>query len=152
MRILLDANLLIRAAITPYGLARKILHLIEASQEHVLIVSSHLLSEVADVLSRPRIQSRWPLSGNEIESYCQYLSAAGEEVKIRQLPPAISDPKDQPVIEAAVSGRAEVICTGDTHFYESPAREFLAACGIAVMTDRDLVTVLGDPGQESRGS
>ncbi|MGA3237185.1 MAG: putative toxin-antitoxin system toxin component, PIN family [Bryobacteraceae bacterium] len=143
MRILLDANLLVRAAITPYGLARKILHLIGAGEEHVLIVSSHLLAEVADVLSRPRIQARWPLPGNEIESYCQYLSAAGEEVKIRQLPPAISDPKDQAIIEAAVSGRAEVICTGDTHFYESPAREFLATHGINVMTDHDLLAVLG---------
>jgi predicted nucleic acid-binding protein len=94
VRILLDANLLVRAAITPNGLARKILDLIGASERHVLIVSSHLLAEVADVRNRPRIQARWPLPENEIEIYCQYLSAAGAEVKIRQLPHAISDPKD----------------------------------------------------------
>ena len=142
MRILLDANLLVRAAITPYGLARKILHLIAANPEHKLIVSSHLLAEVADVLGRPRIQARWPLGKDEIQTYCQYLSAAGEQVRIRQLPPAISDPKDQAVIEAAVSGLADVICTGDGHFYQPSTREFLASHGIAVMADHDLIKVL----------
>lgn len=101
-----------------------------------------LLAEVADVLGRPRIQARWPLSSDEIQTYCQYLSTAGEEVKTRQLPPVISDPKDQAVVEAAVSGMAEVICTGDGHFYQSPAKEFLAAHGIAVMSDHTLARVL----------
>ena len=47
MRFLLDTNLLVRAAITPGGLARKLLGYIEEGEEHVLIVSSHILSEVA---------------------------------------------------------------------------------------------------------
>jgi predicted nucleic acid-binding protein len=42
MRVLLDTNLLLRAAITPDGLARKLLQRIERGN-HVLIVSSHLL-------------------------------------------------------------------------------------------------------------
>ena len=53
MRFLLDTKLLVRAAITRGGLARKLLRYIEQSEEHVLIVSSHILSEVADVLHRP---------------------------------------------------------------------------------------------------
>lgn len=142
MRILLDTNLLVRAAITPEGLARKILDHIGKKDEHVLILSAHLLSEVADVLSRPRIRARWPLSADEIQKYCQYLSAAGQEVKIQPLPPVISDPKDQAVIEAAVSGEANTICTSDAHFFKSPAAEFLAERGIAVLSDVDLIVVL----------
>jgi putative PIN family toxin of toxin-antitoxin system len=146
VRILLDTNLLIRAAITPEGLARKILDHIGAKDEHVLILSAHLLSEVADVLSRPRIRARWPLSDDEIQAYCQYLSAAGQEVKIQPLPPVISDPKDQAVIKAAVCGNADTICTSDAHFFKSPAGEFLAERGIAVLSDVKLVAALERPG------
>ena len=74
MRVLLDTNLLVRAAITPEGLARQILDHIGAKDEHVLILSGHLLSEVADVLSRPRIRARWPLSDDEIQMYLVPIS------------------------------------------------------------------------------
>ena len=141
MRILLDTNLLVRAAITPDGLAQKLLRYIEEREEHVLVVSSHLLSEVADVLHRPRIQEHWPLSDEEIQSYCQYLSKAGHKVPAEPLSSVISDPKDQAVVEAAVAGQANVICTSDAHFYKSPAKEFLDEHGISVLTDRALLAM-----------
>lgn len=65
MRILLDTNLLVRAAITPKGSAREILRLIEASADHTLVISAYLLSEVTDVLRRDRIRARWPLTDEE---------------------------------------------------------------------------------------
>ena len=58
LRILLDTNLLVRAAITPIGIARVILRLIESIETTVLVVSAYLLSEVADVLRRDRIRAR----------------------------------------------------------------------------------------------
>ena len=139
MRILLDTNLLVRAAITPNGLAKHLLSCIEARETHVLILSSHLLSEVADVLRRPRLQARWPLSDVEIETYCRYLTRVGQVVVLQALAsPVISDPKDQAVIEAAISGRVEVICTSDAHFYNPPAKDFLTKRGISVLTDHAL--------------
>jgi putative PIN family toxin of toxin-antitoxin system len=112
VRILLDTNILVRAAITPNGLARKIVDRIRADEKHVLVISAYILTEIADVLNRPRMRSRWPLSTKDIQQYCQFLSALAEEVAIRPVPAAIADPKDQPVIEAAIAGRADVICTG----------------------------------------
>jgi predicted nucleic acid-binding protein len=50
----------------------------------------------------------------------------------------ISDLKDQAVVEAAVS-RADVICTGDKHFFSSPAKEFLELRGIEVLIDQELL-------------
>jgi putative PIN family toxin of toxin-antitoxin system len=142
MRFLLDTNLLVRAAITPGGLARKLLGCIEGSEEHVLIVSSHILSEVADVLRRPRIQARWPLSTEDIQNYCRYLSEVAQEVPAQPIASVISDPKDQPVIEAAVSGQADGICTSDAHFYEPLVKEFLEEHGISVLTDKALLLLL----------
>jgi uncharacterized protein len=142
MRFLLDTNLLVRAAITPSGLARKLLRYIEESEQHVLIISSHILSEVAGVLRRPRIQARWPLSTEEIQDYCRYLSKVAQEVPAQQLEAVINDPKDQPVIEAAVSGQADGICTSDAHFYKPPVIEFLEERGILVLTDKALLLLL----------
>jgi putative PIN family toxin of toxin-antitoxin system len=113
VKILLDTNLLVRAAITPEGSAREILRLIEANETHVLILSPYLLSEIADVLRRDRIRARWPLSHEEIRLYCQYLARIGEEVLVEPLPPVIEDPKIQAIIETAVAGAAAVICTFD---------------------------------------
>src|SRR6266498_1661825 len=139
MRILLDSNLLVRAAITPNGLARKLLLCIEEREEHILVISAHVLSEVADVLHRPRIQAHWPISDQEIRTYCRYLSNVGEEVSAQLLSPVISDPKDQAVIEAAVAGRVNVICTSDSHFFKMPAKGFLEQRGILVVNDRELL-------------
>lgn len=122
VRILHDTNILVRAAISPDGLARKIPDRIRDREEHVLVVSSHVLSEVADVLSRPRMRARWPLTDDEIQRYRQFLSAAGEEVST----PAIADPKDQAIIEAAVAARVDAIRTGDVHSEAPSVREFLA--------------------------
>ncbi|MBZ5623519.1 MAG: putative toxin-antitoxin system toxin component, PIN family [Acidobacteriia bacterium] len=110
MRILLDTNLLVRAAITPKGSARAILRLIEKSEGHVLIISDYLLTEVADVLRRDRIRARWPLTDEEVRSYCTLLARIGEVVSAQPLPPIIEDPKDQAIIEAAAAGAAAVIC------------------------------------------
>jgi uncharacterized protein len=142
MRVLLDTNILVRAAITPDGLARKLLQSIEESEDHVLIVSSHLLAEVTDVLRRPRIQGRWALSDDDIQTYCRYLAEVGREVPIQPIPTAISDPKDQPIVEAAIAGEADAICTSDVHLYQPPAREFLAGRGISVVSDKALLLLL----------
>jgi putative PIN family toxin of toxin-antitoxin system len=142
LKILLDTNILVRAAISPNGLARQILDRIRRSDEHTLVVSSHLLSEVADVLSRPRIQVRWPLSQDEIQSFCQFLAAVAEEVAIQPLEPVIADPKDQAVIEAAVAARVDAVCTGDVHFETESVRAWLSGHGIVVVTDRELIALL----------
>ncbi len=117
-------NILVRAAISPAGCAREILRLIECDETHSLVMSSHLLSEVADVLRRDRIQARWPLTDEEVRSYCHYLAQVSVEVSPRALPLVIHDPKDQAVVEAAVTASADVICTADAHFYAEPVLAF----------------------------
>ena len=133
---------MVRAAISPDGMARKILNRIHQSDQHNLVVSSHILSEIADVLSRPRMQARCPLSADDIQRYCQFLAAAAEEVSILPLAPVIADPQDQAVIEAAVAARVNAICTGDVHFEAEPVREYLAQFGIVTMTDHQPLTLL----------
>lgn len=142
MRILLDTNILVRAAISPGGSARAILRLIEASEAHALVISAYLLSEVADVLCRDRIRARCPLTDQEVRSYCEFLARIGEEVPAQPLPPIIEDPKDQAIIEAAAAGTVAVICTSDAHFFKPAVLAFCATRNIRVMNDADLLRTL----------
>ena len=142
MKILLDTNLLVRAAISPQGSAREILRCIESNERHVLVVSPYLFSELADVLRRDRIRARFPLTGEELRSYCEHLANVGEEVSPKPLGPVITDPKDQAVIDAAVAGEVDVLCTSDKHFYKDEVIAFCATHGIQIMNDVDLLRLL----------
>jgi predicted nucleic acid-binding protein len=51
----------------------------------------------------------------------------------------IRDPNDIFVLQTALSGKADVLCTGDQDFFAPPASIFLASCGIAVLTDAQLI-------------
>jgi hypothetical protein len=81
VKILLDTNILVRTAISPDVLAKKILDQIGDNDEHVLVISSHILSEVADVSSRPgcRRDGRFPeMKSNAFASSClRYPNKSG---------------------------------------------------------------------------
>ncbi len=53
-------------------------------------------------------------------------------------PVPIRDPKDIIVLQTAVSGDADVICTLDKNLYEAETIAFCAALGIDVCDDREL--------------
>ncbi|MFN0168070.1 MAG: putative toxin-antitoxin system toxin component, PIN family [Bryobacteraceae bacterium] len=142
MKILLDTNLLVRAAISPAGSAREILRSIESDEEHELVISRYLLGGVADVLRRDRIRARWPLTDEEVAAFCRFLSLVGREVSPEPLPHIIEDPKDQVVIETAVAGAANVICTLDAHFYKAKVSAFCSAHSIRVLNDTELLRLL----------
>ena len=57
--------------------------------------------------------ARWPLTDEEVHSYCHYLAGVAEEVSPQSLPPVIQDPKDHAVLETAVAGAVSIIpCRG----------------------------------------
>src|SRR5438132_5766845 len=111
MRVLLDSNLLVRAVISPDGAANAIIEAIEQGSAHTLLVSEHLRDEVADVLRRDRMRDRWRVTEASVRAFVKRLDQISEAVAIAPLPPVIADPKDQAVIEAAIAGRADVLCT-----------------------------------------
>jgi predicted nucleic acid-binding protein len=55
----------------------------------------------------------------------------------------IRDANDIVVIQTAVAGGAEIICTTDEDFFGHPACDFLRSFGIQTMTDAELSTELG---------
>jgi predicted nucleic acid-binding protein len=54
----------------------------------------------------------------------------------------IRDRNDIFVLQTALSGEADVLCTGDRDFFEPPASIFLASVGITALTDVELMRKL----------
>src|SRR4051794_12416483 len=109
MRVLLDSNLLVRVTISPLGAASEIFYLLEATPLWALLSSEHIRNEAVDVLGRSRLRQRFPVSDISVNQFLDRLARASENVVPDPCPVVIAHPKDQAVIEAAVSGRADVL-------------------------------------------
>ena len=144
MRIVLDTNILVRAnpTVSPLGLARELL-LTTVSGPHTLILSAPILIEVRRVLNYPHVQARWPLTQEAIEQYLHFLEAAGILVEAPVSSPAVvSDPDDDPILQTAIVGRADVLCTRDEAFRHKAVDHVCRAHGIRILDDIALMQEL----------
>jgi putative PIN family toxin of toxin-antitoxin system len=143
MRIVLDTNILARANPHSKGAARSLLLMILESADHVLVLSPFLLRETERVLNYPRLQAIWPLTPLDIEQYTQALQDFAElvnpKIGARLVP---KDQEDDPVLETALCGRADVLCTLDRHFHHSMVMKICSERGIQVLTDVELLSML----------
>jgi uncharacterized protein len=141
VRVVLDTNIIVRAnpKVSPEGLARDLLLTI-VSGRHVLILSPAILVEVRRVLAYPHGQTRWPLTGYAIEQYVVFLEAAGVLVDLPDVSPAIvRDPDDDPILQTAIVGRADVLCTRDDAFRHEVVERVCASNGIRILDDITLL-------------
>lgn len=93
MRIVLDSNILVRAAWKADGLASRLLRSI-IEGPHRLLVSPFILGEVARVLAYPRIQSRWGLTEERIQKHVNSLAAAADIVASTSVDRVVPDDPD----------------------------------------------------------
>jgi len=144
VRVVLDTNILVRAnpKVSPQGLARDLLLTI-VSGPHVLVLSSAILVEVQRVLTYPRVQARWPLTEDSIEQYLVFLEAAGVLAELPKVSPAVvSDPDDDPILQTAIVGRADVLCTRDEAFRHEVVEQVCTPHGIRILDDITLLQEL----------
>lgn len=135
MRIVLDTAILVRAHDGVTGLARDLLlRLIES--DHVLLISDEMLYELAKVLRYPRMLALHGLSEGRIYDYIGFLRRTTEVIRPNPLlVTPIRDINDTVVMQTAIIGEADVLCTRDQDFFEPPAEPFLRRAGIAVLDD-----------------
>jgi putative PIN family toxin of toxin-antitoxin system len=117
----------------------------------MILISGEMLVEVARVLRYPRLQERYSLSEADIYEYVQFLRRAAEfVVPDTTLAVPIRDAADIGVVQTAITGEAEFICTLDADFYEPSIAAFLEQTGIRVLDDIALMRVLrASTGKES---
>ena len=117
MRVFIDTNILISAALFPGGTAAV------AYEKAVLspnspIVSDYVIEEMRRVFAR-----KFPGKLMALDSFLAALSSCVEIVATPDLEVSyesvVRDPNDRPILRAALASRADVILTGDKDLLES---------------------------------
>jgi putative PIN family toxin of toxin-antitoxin system len=142
VKIVLDTTILVRAHERSHGLARELLlNVVEG--EHTLLLSNQMLHELARVLRYPRLLAFYGLTENLVFDYVNFLRLASETVALNPLVTAPTrDVHDIIVMQTAIIGEADVLCTRDEDFFAAPARAYLDQLGIAVLDDISLMNRL----------
>lgn len=110
MRVILDTNILIGALITK-GTPPDRLYRAWLRGELELVTAAAQLAELTNVLARPRLQEF--LDADEASVVVQNI---GTRALILDEPPVVDlspDPKDNPILAAAIAGRVDLIVSGD---------------------------------------
>lgn len=112
MRLVLDTNLLVSGVIAA-GLPRRLVDGAKAG-EFVLCTSEVLLAELLDVLSRGKFAARLAQAGLTPEGIVDDLRRLAVIVAPTDVARVVpTDPDDDHVIAAAVTGQADLIASGD---------------------------------------
>jgi len=108
VKVLADTNILISALINPLGHSAQVLSHI--SERHQLILSDFNVSELRDVTER-----KFPQKLKTIEAF---LDALSYDLIIAPVSPdrRIGDPKDAPILNAAIAADVDIVVSGDSHF------------------------------------
>jgi putative PIN family toxin of toxin-antitoxin system len=112
LRLVIDTNVLVSAAIKPAGLQRTVF-LIAISKPARLYVSQPTLEEYSEVLARPELRIR---KGLRLQLLQLIKNHGHTVVPTRQLE-ATTDPADNIFLECADAARADYLVTGNQkHF------------------------------------
>ena len=108
MRVMTDTNVIISALLFPASLPAKVL--LHITGNHDLVLCDHIVTEIRDVVRRKR-----PDLLGQVDLFLKQLPheliAAPQELNA-----LIQDPKDQPILNAAIKADVDVVVSGDKHF------------------------------------
>ena len=139
MRVVLDANTLIRAHGRTSTQARRLLEELLQCGHH-LITSNELLVEVTKVLRYPRFQALYGLTEADLLDYTQFLQSVSQVVVLDpQYRAPLRDPNDLVVLQTAERGEADILCTQDSDFYDQTILPYCTARGIEVCDELALL-------------
>jgi uncharacterized protein len=108
MRVVLDTNVLVSAALKRQSTPGATAHIIE--RYHDLLKSLATEQQLFEVAARPHFAATLP---DDTQAWLRALMAAAELVEITERIVACRDPTDDKFLELAVNGRAELIVSGD---------------------------------------
>jgi hypothetical protein len=117
-RVVIDANVIVSAILSPAGSPAKILKLLQDGKIQML-VSYPVLHEYITALMYPHLQKRHGLSQKQVSEKIFNLVKMGKLVNPKKRVEVITeDPADNKYLELAVEGEADCIVSGDKHLKE----------------------------------
>ncbi len=112
IRAVVDTSVLVRALLKPQGAVGPVITRLRRG-DYTLLYTDALLTELVDVLGRPRMREKYGLTTDDVQAVLTLIWLRGESVHPTSVITACRDPKDDKVLEAAVAGDADMIVTGD---------------------------------------
>ncbi|SRR6266849_8698513 len=138
MRVTLDTNVLVSSFISKRGHSADVLDLIATFDEITLVLSTGILDEFKDVMSRKEVARRFDYSKKDVSKFEAAIREVAEIVAVKSTFKAVrEDPDDDVVVHTAVDGRSDYIVSGDRHL-----RELKRYRGVKIVSPNAFVTIL----------
>ena len=136
-QIVVDTNVIVAALRSRRGASHRLLRLIDRGKFEINI-SVPLVLEYED--AGKRIAKEVVLRDEDIEDVVDYICKVANHHKVYYLwRPFLRDPKDDMVLELAVSGGCEIIVTYNVKDFEG-----VEAFGLEVMTAKEFLEQIGE--------
>lgn len=140
LKVVVDTNIIISAAIKPQGTVGSVLLRLR-QREYLLLLSRAILNEVVAVLHRPLLRRKYQLSDHIVRSTLRLIVLRSELVRPDIQIAACRDPHDDKFLEAAVSGKADVIVSGDNDLLT-----MTSYAGVPIISPGQFLMMLDDAG------
>jgi len=114
VKVVLDTNVLLSGLMLPDSTPGRI---VRAWRENRfdLVSSKEQLTEIARVLTYPKIRKRLKWRRETVERFLRQLYLRSELVDVSDVNQSVpSDPKDQPILASLIASNAEYLVTGDS--------------------------------------
>ena len=123
IRLVLDTSVMVTALRSDRGASRRLLDG-ALNRRFTLLVSVPLMVEYQSVLVRPEHLEAARVSAGDVDIILSALAGVLEPVRLAFLwRPLLTDPADEMVLETAVNGGADLLCTLNVRDFE-PAKRF----------------------------
>lgn len=131
LRLVLDTNIIVSAALKPDGLQRTVF-LLAVTKPARLYVSPPMLSEYRMALSRPELRIRKGLCRQLLEFVKNHTHVVSPTDSIQ----AASDPDDNIFLECADEARADYLITGNQRHFPTFWKK------TKIITSREFITLV----------
>jgi putative PIN family toxin of toxin-antitoxin system len=131
LRLVLDTNIIVSAALKPDGLQRTVF-LLSITKPARLYVTSTILSEYRDVLSRPELRIRKGIQ----QQFLQLVKTRTHLVFPSHRLHVASDPDDDIFLECADAAKADYLVTGNLRHFPKFWKK------TKIITSRELITLV----------
>jgi putative PIN family toxin of toxin-antitoxin system len=112
LRLVLDTNIVVSAALKPDGLQRTVL-ILALTKPATLYVTQAILTEYRDVLQRPRLD----IPKGRRRQLLQLIANRARSVRPARIPQVTTDPDDNMFLECADAARADYLVTGNPRHF-----------------------------------
>ena len=131
LRLVVDTNIVVSAALKPDGLQRTVL-LLAITKPARLYVSEAIMAEYREVLARPKMNIRKGLQ----QQMLQLIRSRSYPVKPARLLEVTADPDDNMFLECADAARADYLVTGNQRHFPKFWKK------TKVITSREFISIV----------